>query len=113
MVATVTPKQLMDLSNRGERINLIDVRTPAEFGEVHVDFARNVPLDRLDPKQIAADHAQHAGPIYFVCRSGGRSKTACEQMMRPLDDDSSVTTGYWDGYSWEREAWVDVSHLIL
>jgi rhodanese-related sulfurtransferase len=81
MIATITPKELLNLCNRGEPINLIDVRTPAEFGEVHVDFARNVPLDRLDPKQVAADHAQHAGPIYFVCRSGGRSKTACERMV--------------------------------
>ena len=81
MVVTISPKQLMDLSNRGEAIKLIDVRTPAEYGEVHVDFARNVPLDRLDPKQVAADHAQHTGPIYFVCRSGGRSKTACEKMI--------------------------------
>jgi rhodanese-related sulfurtransferase len=81
MVATISPKQLMDLSARGEAINLIDVRTPAEYGEVHVDFARNVPLDRLDPKQVAADHARHVGPIYFVCRSGGRSKTACEKMI--------------------------------
>jgi rhodanese-related sulfurtransferase len=94
MVATVSPQQLMELSNRGERINLIDVRTPAEFGEVHVDFARNVPLDRLDPKQIAADHAQHAGPIYFVCRSGGRSKTACEQMIAAgVNDVISVEGG--------------------
>jgi rhodanese-related sulfurtransferase len=81
MVATISPKQLMDLRTRGEAVNLIDVRTPAEYGEVHVDFARNVPLDRLDPKQVAADHARHVGPIYFVCRSGGRSKTACEKMI--------------------------------
>jgi rhodanese-related sulfurtransferase len=81
MVATISPKQLLELRTRGEAIKLIDVRTPAEYGEVHVDFARNVPLDRLDPKQVAADHAHHAGPIYFVCRSGGRSKTACEKMI--------------------------------
>ena len=81
MVATITPKQLIELCNRGEAVTLIDVRTPAEFGEVHVDFARNVPLDRLDPKAIAADHARQTGPIYFVCRSGGRSKTACERMI--------------------------------
>ncbi len=94
MVATVSPKQLLELCNRGEPINLIDVRTPAEFGEVHVDFARNVPLDRLDPKAVAADHAQHAGPIYFVCRSGGRSKTACERMIAAgVNDVISVEGG--------------------
>jgi rhodanese-related sulfurtransferase len=81
MVATITPKGLLDLCNRGEAINLVDVRTPAEYGEVHIDFARNLPLDRLDPKALAADHTGRTGPIYFVCRSGGRSKTACEQMI--------------------------------
>ena len=94
MVATVSPQQLQDLCTRGEPINLIDVRTPAEFGEVHVDFARNVPLDRLDPKQIQSDHAQHAGPIYFVCRSGSRSKTACERMIAAgINDVISVEGG--------------------
>lgn len=80
MVATCSPQDLLALRRRGETIRLVDVRTPAEFGEVHVDCATNVPLDRLDPRQIAADHAGHAGPIYFVCRSGGRSRTACEKM---------------------------------
>jgi rhodanese-related sulfurtransferase len=94
MVATVSPRQLQDLCTRGEPINLIDVRTPAEFGEVHVDFARNVPLDRLDPKQIQSDHAQHTGPIYFVCRSGSRSKTACERMIAAgISDVISVEGG--------------------
>jgi rhodanese-related sulfurtransferase len=94
MIATITPKELLNLCNRGEAINLIDVRTPAEFGEVHVDFARNVPLDRLDPKQIATDHARHTGPIYFVCRSGGRSKTACERMVAAgISDVVSVEGG--------------------
>jgi rhodanese-related sulfurtransferase len=55
MVATVSPATLADLRRRSDRLTLIDVRTPAEYGEVHVDFARNVPLDRLDPKQVAAD----------------------------------------------------------
>ncbi len=81
MVATISPAQLLDLRRRGETVNLIDVRTPAEYGEVHVDFARNVPLDRLDPTRIAADHGGRSEPIYFVCRSGGRSKTACEKMI--------------------------------
>ena len=62
MVATITPKGLLDLCSRGEAIDLVDVRTPAEYGEVHVDFARNIPLDRLDPKTLAVDHAGRTGP---------------------------------------------------
>jgi len=49
MSTTITPQQLASLRAQGTPIELIDVRTPAEFREIHVDFARNVPLDRLDP----------------------------------------------------------------
>ena len=79
MVATISPKQLLDLRRRGDAINLIDVRTPAEYGEVHVDFARNVPLDRLSPQDVAGLAGE--GPVYFVCKSGGRSQKACEKML--------------------------------
>jgi rhodanese-related sulfurtransferase len=79
MVATISPASLADLRHRGEKLTLIDVRTPAEYGEVHVDFARNVPLDRLDPGEFAALSGQ--GPIYFVCKSGGRSQKACEKLL--------------------------------
>jgi rhodanese-related sulfurtransferase len=79
MVATISPAMLADLRRRGEKLTLIDVRTPAEFGEVHVDFAHNIPLDRLDPKEVAA--IRGAGPVYFVCKSGGRSQKACEKLL--------------------------------
>jgi hypothetical protein len=36
-------------------IDLIDVRTPAEFRELHVTGARNVPLDRLDPQTLRSE----------------------------------------------------------
>ena len=79
MVATVTPATLADRRRRGDKLTLIDVRTPAEYGEVHVDFARNVPLDRLTSQDIAGLGGD--GPVYFVCKSGGRSHKACEKML--------------------------------
>ena len=50
MVATISPNSLADLRRRGDGVTLIDVRTPAEYDEVHVEGARNIPLDRLDPR---------------------------------------------------------------
>ncbi len=79
MVATISPSTLSDLIRRGEGVVLIDVRTPAEFGEVHVEIARNVPLDRLDTKDFAETSGK--GPVYFICKSGGRSHKACEKMI--------------------------------
>jgi rhodanese-related sulfurtransferase len=92
MVATISPASLADLRRRGEKVTLIDVRTPAEFGEVHVEFAHNVPLDRLGPEDVTK--AAAAGPVYFVCRSGGRSQKACEKLLAAgLRDMVSVEGG--------------------
>ncbi|NBV44865.1 MAG: DUF2892 domain-containing protein [Planctomycetia bacterium] len=79
MVATISPTTLADLRRKGEKVTLIDVRTPAEFGEVHVDFARNIPLDRLDAQAVAAVAGD--GPVYVVCKSGSRSQKACENLL--------------------------------
>ena len=53
-ISTITPGQLADLARSGAAVELIDVRTPVEFREVHVAFARNVPLDQLDPDRLVA-----------------------------------------------------------
>ena len=79
MVATISPSMLADLRRRGEKLTLIDVRTPAEFGEVHVDFARNIPLDRLDSKAVGTIAGE--GPVYVICKSGTRSQKACEKRV--------------------------------
>ncbi|MGI9176589.1 MAG: rhodanese-like domain-containing protein [Pirellulales bacterium] len=79
MVATISPATLADRRRKGETMTLIDVRTPAEYGEVHVDFAHNIPLDRLNPQEVAALGGN--GPMYFVCKSGTRSQKACEKLL--------------------------------
>jgi rhodanese-related sulfurtransferase len=80
-VATISPRQLAE-RHEAKPIGLIDVRTPVEFREVHVEFARNVPLGRLDPAAII--QARSSGPdepLYVICRSGGRGQKACEKLL--------------------------------
>ena len=92
MVATISPTTLADLRRQDNTLTLIDVRTPAEFGEVHVDFAHNIPLDRLDAQAVTS--LAGAGPIYFVCKSGTRSQKACEKLLAAgLKDVVSVEGG--------------------
>lgn len=81
-VTTISPKQLHDMMQAGQSIDLIDVRTPAEFREVHVSFARNVPLDRLPSATTATGGSGAAQPLYVICRSGSRAKQACEKLMQ-------------------------------
>jgi len=78
-VETIAPSRLFEKIRQGEPVELIDVRTPAEFGEVHAEPARLEPLDRLDPRRImAAMNGSVDRPLYVICRSGSRANKACE-----------------------------------
>lgn len=82
MFKNISANELSKLIASGKTIELIDVRTPIEFRAQHVSIARNEPLDRLDPSVIqAARSGSSAEPLYVVCRSGGRSRQACEKLL--------------------------------
>ncbi len=80
-VTTISPQQLFARQQADDSVELIDVRTPVEYREVHVSFARNVPLDQLNASQISAGREDSAQPLYVICRSGSRGKQACEQLQ--------------------------------
>jgi rhodanese-related sulfurtransferase len=80
-VSVIHPVQLQELLNAGHSVEVIDVRTPAEFQELRMPFARNVPLDQLTAGQIAATRRGSHVPLYFICRSGSRGKQACERLL--------------------------------
>jgi rhodanese-related sulfurtransferase len=81
-VPTITPKQLAQLCQGNGKLDLIDVRTPVEYREVHVVGARNMPLDRLDPRAVMQSrYRSEDGPLYLICRSGGRGRQACEKFL--------------------------------
>jgi rhodanese-related sulfurtransferase len=77
---SITASELKNLINSGKHVDLIDVRTPVEFRAMHVTVARNVPLDRLDPNTLRTAGGVSSDPLYVVCRSGGRSRQACEKL---------------------------------
>lgn len=79
-ITTITPNQLEEERLAGREFELLDVRTPVEFREVHVTFARNVPLDQLDARRLTEDPAIAGKTIYVICRSGSRGKQACEKL---------------------------------
>jgi rhodanese-related sulfurtransferase len=82
-VATISPTDLAQRHAAGETIDLIDVRTPVEFRDVHLDFARNIPLDQLDPHSIMqARNGSSDKPLYLICQAGGRSQKACEAFQQ-------------------------------
>lgn len=80
---TISPQDLKNRHQSGQKCDLIDVRTPVEYRGVHVEFARNIPLDQLDPKSVMEKRNGSASqPLYLICQGGTRSKMACEKFQQ-------------------------------
>jgi len=80
-LTTIRPQQLADLCKNGQ-VELIDVRTPVEYRELHVAAARNVPLEKLDPKSLMhTRNGSKDAPLYLICRSGSRGRQACDKFL--------------------------------
>jgi len=81
MITSISPSQLFERIQSGGEVEVIDVRTPVEFAEVHASVARNLPLDQLNAAEIAARRKSQDQPLYLICRSGSRGKQACEKFF--------------------------------
>ena len=53
---------------------LVDVRTPGEFGQKHIEGALNIPLQELEAR--VAEFGEKGRVIVLYCRSGNRSGQA-------------------------------------
>lgn len=58
---------------------LLDVRTPEEFAERHLEGAVNIPVDQVEARlaEIPRDR-----PVVVYCRSGARSMSAARVLRR-------------------------------
>jgi uncharacterized membrane protein YidH (DUF202 family)/rhodanese-related sulfurtransferase len=88
---TETATEVFRRIQSGEAIELIDVRTPAEYRAVHAVGARLVPLDSLDPLAVHRDAAGR--PLVIICQSGGRAARACERFTAAGVPDAVVVEG--------------------
>nr|WP_231604501.1 rhodanese-like domain-containing protein [Crateriforma conspicua] len=78
---TISVKQLADKQSH-EGVDLIDVRMPTEYREVHAEGAVNVPLDSLDPNAVADSVGAGADKsVYVICKSGNRSSKAAQKFV--------------------------------
>jgi molybdopterin/thiamine biosynthesis adenylyltransferase/rhodanese-related sulfurtransferase len=72
------PEQLRTLLDEGSghmHITVVDVREPSEFAFGHLAGALNIPV--ADVQRRGAEIPLEF-PVVFVCRSGARSRAACE-----------------------------------
>jgi rhodanese-related sulfurtransferase len=92
--------QLLAQRNEQEKVDIVDVRSPLEFREVHALPARNFPLDSLDPNTVMKDRNDSVSePLYVICKGGKRGAKACQKF---------IDAGYTNVVNVEggTEAWV-------
>jgi rhodanese-related sulfurtransferase len=104
----ITVNELNNILSGGPALNLIDVRTPAEFEGVHVPGACSLPLDTLDCAAALAEHnrIRNAAPIYILCHSGVRAKKAAEKFAAVGFDDCVVVEG-------GTQAWAEAGFPVV
>ena len=54
--------------------DLLDVRTPQEYGEGHIPGSKNVPLQTLDKVRLVVENKD--AELFVYCYSGTRSRQA-------------------------------------
>lgn len=64
----------------GDGIQLIDVRTPEEFAEGHIEGATNVNYNAPNFAQNVVNEFDTIRPVALYCRSGARSHHAAVQL---------------------------------
>ncbi len=78
----VEPEELRGLAGA----MIVDVRSPEEFAELHVDGAINIPLDSLAAR--ASELPKHAVVVTVCGKGGGRSERAATE-LRALGFDAA------------------------
>ena len=76
-VTDIQPSQLAQRLERGEKLEIIDVREPYEWQIGHIPGARLVPLERI-PDEIPRLDKRRETILY--CKMGARSMRAAQQL---------------------------------
>jgi len=66
---------------KNPKVIILDVRTPQEYKDGHIDKAINVPNEDINttpPKELPDKNAE----ILVYCRSGHRSKQASDKLVK-------------------------------
>ena len=76
-VTEIQPSQLAQRLERGEKLEIIDVREPYEWQIAHIPGARLVPLDRIAEEIPRLDKTRET---ILYCKVGARSMRAAQQL---------------------------------
>ena len=90
MIKHVSVQQVNGMLDAGGECQVIDVREFSEFDSERIAEAQLMPLSNFARH---ADEIDHTKPVYLICRSGNRAKTAAEKLMQWGFTDIHVVDG--------------------
>jgi len=76
-VNQLDPTQVQALIAQSSKPFLLDVRTPGEFKQGHLQGAVSIPLDELRIKMVRIPKGRE---VVCICESGSRSSMAARQL---------------------------------
>ena len=76
-IKVVSPKEVYDALQEDTALQLIDVRTPQEYGVTRLKTSQNICVTTPGFKEAAAK-LDKSLPVYVYCKKGGRSARASE-----------------------------------
>jgi len=85
-----TPREALEMLHRGDAVEIIDVRQPAEYRDAHVEPSRLVPLGELATRTAELDRTR---TLLTLCRSGNRSSIAAQQLSNAGFDVRNIEGG--------------------
>jgi rhodanese-related sulfurtransferase len=74
----ISPAQAASMIKETKNLQLIDVRTPGEYAQGHLDKAKLIPLQELESRFAEIDKSK---PVLLYCRSGHRSGIALKLLQ--------------------------------
>ena len=80
------PSKLSDPS-----VTVLDVRTPKEFSQSHLEGVLHIPVDDLRPRMAEVPEGK---PVYVMCHSGLRSYIACMILSQEGYECYNLAGGY-------------------
>lgn len=78
---SITPKQAYSLLQDDENVTLLDVRTPEEFAQEHIEGATLIPVQVLSEK-LSELQSVKGNKIIVYCHSGNRSVAASRLLVK-------------------------------
>lgn len=93
---SITPRELKDRLERGDRPELLDVREPWEFGLSRIEGSRLIPLGEMPARVSELDPRRET---VVICHHGARSAYVTQALERSGFDRVLNLEGGLDAYS--------------